>query len=103
MVGVEDPFFAFEDVQRRTAELAAFQRRKKRLGIEKCTASRIDDEGAMPHLLDTLTIQEMVGVRVKWRMERDDIALLHQLVERHVLGGGLGTTVIGQYAAAKAP
>ena len=36
-------------------------------------------------------------------MERDDIALPQQRIERHVLGRGLGTTVIGQHAAAKAP
>ena len=45
----------------------------------------------------------MVRVRVEWCMERDDIALLQQLIERHVLGGGLGATVMGQYAAAEAP
>ena len=35
VVGVEDSFLAFEDIQRRAAESAAFQGREKGIGIEK--------------------------------------------------------------------
>ena len=36
-------------------------------------------------------------------MERHHVALLQQRIERHVVGRGFGTTVIGQDAAAEAP
>ena len=35
VVGVEDSFLAFEDVQRRAAEPAAFQGGEKSLGVEQ--------------------------------------------------------------------
>ena len=85
-VGVEDPVLAFEDVQRRAAESAALQRREQRLGVDERAASGVDDERAVLHLLDPSAIEEMVRVRVERRVERDDVALLQQLVERNVVG-----------------
>src|SRR5258708_21748904 len=67
-VGVEYSFLSFEDIQRRTAQPAAFQCWNKGLGIKKRTASSVDNERAVLHLLDTLTIHELVCIRVKRRM-----------------------------------
>ena len=103
MVGIEDSFLAFENVQRRTAQPATFQRRKKSLGIDQCATRRVDDEGAVPHVFETSTIEEMVGVRSQWHMERHHIALPQQHVKRHRLDRGRATTVIGQDAAAEPP
>jgi hypothetical protein len=74
-VGVEYSFLSFEDIQRRTAQSAAFQRWNKGLGIEESTASSVDNERTVLHLPDTSTIQEMVCIRVERRMERYDVAL----------------------------
>ena len=51
---------------------------------------------------DASTIQEVVGVRGEWRVQRDDIALLQQLVEYDVLhGAGPGPDVMGQHPTAE--
>src|SRR6266496_1284413 len=43
-VGVEDSLLAFEDIESRSAQSAAFQRLDEGLGIKKRTASGVDDE-----------------------------------------------------------
>src|SRR6185437_5324245 len=50
-VSVEYSFLSFEDIQRRAAQFAAFQRENKGLGIKKRTASSIDHERAVLHVL----------------------------------------------------
>ena len=49
------------------------------------------------------TIQEMVRVRGERRVERDDVALLQQFVERDVVGSRLRARVVGQDPAAESP
>src|SRR5436305_10526952 len=61
-VGVEDSFLAFDDVQRRAAQPAAFQRYDEALGIEKWAAPGVDDERAVLHLLDVGTVEQVVGI-----------------------------------------
>src|SRR5882672_391115 len=61
-VGVEDPFLSFEDIQRRAAQSAAFQGWDEGLGIQKCSASGVNDERTVLHLLDTGTIKQMVRI-----------------------------------------
>src|ERR1700730_12262244 len=102
-VGVEYSFLSFEDIQRRTAQPAAFHCRGKGLRVEKRAASGIDDVRAALHLLDAPTVQEMVRVRVERRMERYDVAQLQQFIEGHVIGSRLGVPVAGQYPAAETP
>ena len=102
-VGVEDSFLSFEDVQRRTAEPAALQRGEEGLGVEQRAAPGVDDERAVLHLLDASAIEEMVRVRVERRVERDDVALLQQFVERNVVGGGLRPAVVGQDRGSRIP
>ena len=45
----------------------------------------------------------MVRVRGERGVERDDVALLQQFVERNVVGRGLRTSVVGQDPAAESP
>src|SRR3981081_1115513 len=100
-VGVEDSFLSFEDIQRRAAQSAALQGWNEGLGLQKGTASSIDNERTVFHLRDALTIQEMVCVRVEWGMERDNVAQLQQFIERNVIGSGLRAIVMGKYSAAE--
>ena len=103
VVGVEHSFLVFDDVQSGAAEMAALQRGEKCLGIEQCTACRIDDEGALAHVRHASTIEKMMGVRSQWCVERHHVALPQQHVKRHILGRRRATTVTGQYAAAEPP
>src|SRR5258707_415966 len=81
---------------------AAFQGRNKGLGVKKCSASGVDDQRTVLHLLDAATVQQMMRLRVERCMERHDVTLLEQLVERQVLGTGPWTLVMGQHPAAEA-
>ena len=83
-VGVEDPFLALEDVQRRTAQAAALQCRRESLGVDECTAPGVDDDGAGLQPLDASAVEEMAGVGGERGVQRHDVALLQQLVERDV-------------------
>src|SRR5205823_4256459 len=81
---------------------AAFQRYDEALGIEKWAAPGVDDERAVLHLLDVGTVEQVVGISGERRVERHDVAPPQQLAKRNVLGGCLGTTVMGQDSATKA-
>ena len=61
-VGVEDSFLAFEDIQRRAAQSAILQGVQKGMVSRRCPVPGVDDEGAVLHLLDTSTAEEMVRV-----------------------------------------
>ena len=52
-------------------------------------------------MFETSTIEEMVGFRSQWHMERHHIALPQQYVDRHRLDRGGAATVAGQDAAAE--
>src|SRR4051794_17404072 len=100
-IGIEDSFLAFEDVQRRAAQSAALQGADERLGIEKCTATGVDNERAVLHALDAFAVQEMVSLGGEWRMERHDVALVEQCTQSDVIGAAPGTRVIREGSATK--
>src|SRR3954471_3907571 len=100
-IGIEDSFLAFEDVQRRAAQSAALQGADERLGIEKCTASGVDNERAVLHALDAFAVQEMACLGGEWRMERHDVALVEQCTESDVVGVSPRARVIRARSAAK--
>ena len=101
VVGVEHSFLMFDHVQSGAAEMAALQCGEKSFGIEQRTACRIDDEGALAHVLHASTIEKMMRVRSQWCVEGHHVAPPQQHVKRHILGRRRTTTVTGQYAAAE--
>ena len=69
-VPVEDVLLSFDDVQRRSAQPAAFQRRDESLGVDQRAAAGVDDERAVLQLGDPLPVQEMARVGGERRVIR---------------------------------
>ena len=98
----KSPSSPLEDVQRRTAEGAALQRRHEGLGVEERPTPGVDDDGAGSHAaVESGDGPGGGGCPRSGAVQRDDVAALQQLVEGVVAGRVLRSVVVGQHASSR--
>src|SRR5439155_21399862 len=76
------PGFEFVNVECGTAEVAALERVAEGVLIDDRTACRVDQEGAGLHLGQRFGIDQMTGLGVEGGVNRYDIALRQDFIER---------------------
>ena len=62
------------DVAGIAGKLAALKRPGNRVAVADLAARRVDEIGAALHLRDHLFVEEIFGLRVQRRVDRDDVA-----------------------------
>ena len=67
-------------------ELAALARRRDRVAIADLPAGRVHEIGAALHAADHLGVEEMLGLGMQRRVDRDDVADRDELLGRLVVG-----------------
>ena len=96
-----EPFaFLLVDVEPRGADRAVAQPRQKRLGINEAAARRIDEREAALRLRESRGVDQVPRVGEEGTVERDDVRLGEEPVERHVFEacGGVRECVVGEHA-----
>src|SRR4029077_1035193 len=71
----EETSLFFVNVDRHAAELAGFERFDRRLGVDQAAAARVDQECAPLAAGQRAGIDDVIGPRRQWAMQRDDVGL----------------------------
>ena len=105
---LSDEELSFENIEPDSGEDALIEAANQRIGFDEFPAGGIDEDAPVFEEVDILLIDEVMGFFGIWRMERDDISSLEQLVEWYVLEikhfreETVLESVIGQYLHPKA-
>ena len=103
-VGGVERRLLLKDIDARTGQLAAVQGVGHRLRVDHRPARGVDEVGPVLHPGDGVLVNQVSGLIVERAVQRDDVALLEQLVQRDKLdaaaqGGGIGMGIVGAKAA----
>src|SRR5262245_59698674 len=74
------------DVARVAGELPALTRRRYRVAIADLPARRVYEVGSALHATDHVGVEEMLGLRMERRVDRDDVAHRDELFRSLVKG-----------------
>ena len=106
VIHVRNPLFSLHDVKTECTDLFRFNSFDQRVEVGKRSPGTVDEDNALFHLPDTVTVDEVSGRFDKRHMDRDDIALAVQFVKRDVLSDLTDfrplVGIVGEQAAAKA-
>jgi len=104
----EHAFFALVHIQTHAADLAGFERDQQGFGIDQAATAGVDDDRAALHAKERLGVNHVMRFRRQRRVQRDDVAALHQFFEADVFAAEFGhmgvvrRTVISEQLHAKA-
>ena len=77
--------FVLQDIERRAAEFAAFQRFEQRLGIDERPAGRIDQDGVLLHFGKGLRVEQVRIFPRGRHVQRQHIAFGKERIKGHIL------------------
>ena len=72
----------FSTIAQRPARRTHLERHRERRLVDEAAARRVDEEGAGPHLLDRVLVDEVVVVLVEGAVQRDAVGLEEQVLQR---------------------
>lgn len=81
----EEAVLLLVHVERHAAHLAALEAPDERRGVDELAAAGVDDHDALAHARDRAVVDHVVRAVQQRAVERDDLALLDELVQRDVL------------------
>ena len=84
---VRDLRFTVEHIQTRTTDGAEPQGLRQGVFVDHFAARGVDQEGIGAHQVQPAGVDQMAVCRTTWAMQRDEIALRQQLVDRRHLHG----------------
>jgi len=73
------------DIARVARELARLARARDRIAVADLAACRVDEVGAALHLADQVGVEEVLGLGMQGRVDRDDVADAHQRLGARVV------------------
>jgi hypothetical protein len=73
----------FENVERRGADDARFDRAPQRRFVHQFAARGVDEPDACLASCEPLLVEEMLGFRRRWEMQRQVVGARTHIVERH--------------------
>ena len=85
--------FLREHVERRAAQVAAEQAGRERGFVDDAAARGVQQDRAAPHRAEPGGVEHSAGLRGQWHVQADDIAALHEFIERDTLGDFPGRMV----------
>ncbi len=53
--------------------------------IDDCAPAGVDEDGTFPHALQRCRVDQVPGTRIQRAVERHDVRLLEQIVQRNIL------------------